>query len=100
MVEIVQDDYNSRRSNNNGGSSFDIQELVQDPRAAVEKGWSLLSTVGKAAFEFGKYANDTYVKPAAAQIADPNFREQVRGNVTNYVSSFTQSSRVNIYCVV
>lgn len=40
--------------------------------------------------ELGKYANDTYVKPAAAQLADPNFRGQVRDNVNSYVSSFTQ----------
>jgi ADP-ribosylation factor GTPase-activating protein 1 len=58
---------------------------------AIEKGWSLLSYVGKAAVDFGRYASDNYVKPAAAQLADPNFRGQVRENVNHYVSSFTQT---------
>lgn len=69
---------------------MDIHEIINDPRVAIEKGWSLLSYVGKAAVELGKYANDTYVKPAAAQLADPNFRGQVRDNVSSYVSSLTQ----------
>jgi hypothetical protein len=69
----------------------DLREVIQDPRVAIEKGWSLLSYVGKAAVELGRYANDTYVKPAAAQLADPNFRGQVRDNVNNYVSSFSQT---------
>lgn len=86
---IVDDEYTSRR---NGGNapSVDIHEIINDPRVAIEKGWSLLSYVGKAAVELGKYANDTYVKPAAAQLADPNFRGQVRENVNSYVNSFTQ----------
>ncbi|KAI7907635.1 uncharacterized protein BX663DRAFT_491527 [Cokeromyces recurvatus] len=86
-----EDEYNARRNVGNG--SIDIQEIIQDPRVALEKGWSLLSYVGKAAIELGKYANDNYVKPAAAQLADPNFREQVRENVNSYVSSFTQQSK-------
>jgi hypothetical protein len=88
----VDDEYNARRSSSNsyGAPSVDIQEIIQDPRVAIEKGWSLLSYVGKAAVEFGRYANDNYVKPAAAQLADPNFRGQVRDNVNHYVSSFTQ----------
>lgn len=69
---------------------MDLREVIQDPRVAIEKGWSLLSYVGKAAVELGRYANDTYVKPAAAQLADPQFRGQVRDNVNNYVSSFSQ----------
>jgi hypothetical protein len=86
---IVDDEYTSRRNGGNA-SSVDIHEIINDPRVAIEKGWSLLSYVGKAAVELGKYANDTYVKPAAAQLADPNFRGQVRENVNSYVSSFTQ----------
>lgn len=83
------DEYTSRRNGGNA-SAVDIHEIINDPRVAIEKGWSLLSYVGKAAVELGKYANDTYVKPAAAQLADPNFRGQVRENVNSYVSSFTQ----------
>ncbi|KAI9474068.1 MAG: hypothetical protein EXX96DRAFT_596933 [Benjaminiella poitrasii] len=89
-----EDDYNSR--NNNGGS-LDIHEVINDPRVAIEKGWSLLSYVGKAAIELGKYANDNYVKPAAAQLADPNFREHVRENVSSYVSSLTQQNTRNSF---
>ncbi|CAO3703475.1 unnamed protein product [Rhizopus stolonifer] len=80
-----QFDYQPKQSNT------DIHELINDPRAAIEKGWSLLSYVGKAAVELGRSVNDSYVKPAAAQISDPHFREQVRDNVNSYVSSFTQS---------
>ncbi|KAL7318146.1 ADP-ribosylation factor GTPase-activating protein gcs1, variant 2 [Mucor circinelloides] len=83
------DEYAARR-NGNSAPSVDIHEIINDPRVAIEKGWSLLSYVGKAAVELGKYANDTYVKPAAAQLADPNFRGQVRDNVSSYVSSLTQ----------
>lgn len=36
--------------------------------------------------ELGRYANDNYVKPAAAQLADPN----LKNNVSNYVNSFSQ----------
>lgn len=85
-----EDEYNNARFANNNNGGVDLREVIQDPRVAIEKGWSLLSYVGKAAVEFGKYANDTYVKPAAAQLADPNFRGQVRDNVNSYVSSFTQ----------
>ena len=84
----VQDEYDARR--NGGSNGVDIQEIIQDPRIAIEKGWSLLSYVGKAAVDFGKYASDNYVKPAAAQLSDPNFRGQVRENVNSYISSFTQ----------
>jgi ADP-ribosylation factor GTPase-activating protein 1 len=69
--------------------------MVNDPKEAINKGWSLLSYVGKAAVEFGRYANDTYVSPAARQLADPEFRSQVRDNVSNYVSSFTQKVRMD-----
>ncbi|KAG2228421.1 hypothetical protein INT48_004177 [Thamnidium elegans] len=77
------DDYNSSRGNSN---PVDLREIINDPRVAVEKGWSLLSYVGKAAVELGRYANDNYVKPAAAQLADPNLRD----NVSSYVNSFSQ----------
>lgn len=89
---LVDDEYTARRSRNNdyGAPSVDIQEIIQDPRVAIEKGWSLLSYVGKAAVDFGRYASDNYVKPAASQLADPNFRGQVRENVNHYMSSFTQ----------
>ncbi len=75
-------------------SNTDIHEIIQDPRAAIEKGWSLLSYVGKAAVDFGRTVNDNYVKPAAAQLADPQFRDHVRENVNHYVHSITQP-RVN-----
>ncbi|OBZ85184.1 ADP-ribosylation factor GTPase-activating protein GCS1 [Choanephora cucurbitarum] len=88
-----QDEYDARR--NGGSNGVDIQEIIQDPRIAIEKGWSLLSYVGKAAVDFGKYASDNYVKPAAAQLSDPNFRGQVRENVNSYISSFTQPKPSN-----
>ncbi|KAI8047030.1 uncharacterized protein B0P05DRAFT_567158 [Gilbertella persicaria] len=72
----IQGEYDARR--NGGGNSVDIHEIINDPRVAIEK------------VEFGKYANDNYVKPAAQQLADPNFRGQVRDNVSSYVNSFTQ----------
>lgn len=75
-------------------SNTDLHEIIQDPRAAIEKGWSLLSYVGKAAVDFGRTVNETYVKPAAAQLADPQFRDHVRENVNHYVQSITQP-RVN-----
>ncbi|KAI8888407.1 hypothetical protein K501DRAFT_282872 [Backusella circina FSU 941] len=82
-----QFDYEPRQ---NAAPSLDLREIVNDPKEAINKGWSLLSYVGKAAVEFGRYANDNYVRPAASQLADPEFRSQVRDNVSNYVSSFAQ----------
>ncbi|KAI8987741.1 hypothetical protein BDF20DRAFT_851977 [Mycotypha africana] len=85
-----ENEYRRNASNDFGANLGDLREVINDPKVAIEKGLSLLSYVGKAAVEFGRYANNNYVKPAAAQLADPNFREHLRENVNSYVSSFTQ----------
>lgn len=83
---------------------MDVNDLINDPMQALTKGWSLLSVgVGELskvaaegvrvaaqnAGEFGRYANENYVKPAQEQWNDPNFRNNVNG----YVSAVTQKVR-------
>ncbi|KAJ1954599.1 Zn finger-containing GTPase- Activating Protein for ARF [Linderina pennispora] len=70
-----------------GIGSFNPQDIVNDPSAALNKGWSLLSMGAQTALStLGTVAgaiNENYVKPAAERIQDPNFRN----DMTSYVST-------------
>ncbi|KAJ2704401.1 Zn finger-containing GTPase- Activating Protein for ARF [Coemansia sp. IMI 203386] len=67
--------------------SFNPQEIVNDPSAALSKGWSLLASGAQTALStLGTVAgsiNESYVRPAAERVQDPNFRN----DVTSYVSN-------------
>ncbi|KAJ1798834.1 Zn finger-containing GTPase- Activating Protein for ARF, partial [Coemansia sp. RSA 2399] len=79
-------DYRHGSSNVPGGS-FSPQDIVNDPSAAISKGWSLFSMGAQTALStLGTVAgsiSENYVRPAAGKIHDPNFRS----DVTNYVST-------------
>ncbi|KAJ2555488.1 Zn finger-containing GTPase- Activating Protein for ARF [Coemansia sp. RSA 1933] len=74
-------------SSNTPSGSFSPQDIVNDPSAALSKGWSLFSMGAQTAFNtLGTVAgsiNENYVRPAAEKIHDPNFRS----DVTSYVST-------------
>lgn len=74
-------DYSSQSSNT------DIHDLINDPRAAIEKGWSLLSSVGKAAIELGRHVKNNAVN---GEYVNPAVIDQIRDNVNYYVNSLTQ----------
>ncbi|KAL0078266.1 hypothetical protein F4703DRAFT_1879547 [Phycomyces blakesleeanus] len=91
-------------SSSNQVSTPDLNELINDPIQALSKGWSLLSVgvgeltkvaaegariAAQGAGQIGKYANENYVKPAATQLNDPNFRN----NVSGYVNTLTQKTQ-------
>ncbi|KAJ2217105.1 Zn finger-containing GTPase- Activating Protein for ARF [Coemansia sp. RSA 487] len=79
-------DFSNEGSNTPSGS-FSPQDIVNDPSAALSKGWSLFSMGAQTALStLGTVAgsiSDNYVRPAAGKIHDPNFRS----DVTNYVST-------------
>ncbi|KAJ1723028.1 Zn finger-containing GTPase- Activating Protein for ARF [Coemansia erecta] len=68
-------------------SSFNAQDVINDPSAALSKGWSLLATGAQSALStLGTVAgtiNESYVRPATERIQDPNFRS----DVSSYVST-------------
>ncbi|KAG0374466.1 Zn finger-containing GTPase- Activating Protein for ARF [Mortierella sp. AD032] len=63
--------------------SFDVNDIVNDPAAALSKGWSLLSTTLVAG---ANMINENVIKPTAATVTDPDFQSKVGG----YVSSIGQ----------
>ncbi|KAF9166750.1 Zn finger-containing GTPase- Activating Protein for ARF [Actinomortierella ambigua] len=66
-----------------GHDSLDMQDILNDPGAALSKGWSLLSsTLATGA----TILNENVIKPAAATVSDPEFQNKVGG----YVSAIGQ----------
>ncbi|KAJ2159789.1 Zn finger-containing GTPase- Activating Protein for ARF [Coemansia sp. RSA 552] len=74
-------------SSGTGGASFSPQDITNDPVAALSRGWSFLSSGAQSAIStLGTVAgsiNESYVRPTAEKIQDPNFRN----DVTSYVST-------------
>ncbi|KAJ1830376.1 Zn finger-containing GTPase- Activating Protein for ARF [Coemansia sp. RSA 2711] len=68
-------------------TSFSPQDIANDPVAALSKGWGFLSSGAQTALStLGTVAgsiNESYVRPAAEKIQDPEFRS----GVSSYVSS-------------
>ncbi|GJJ73834.1 ADP-ribosylation factor GTPase-activating protein 1 [Entomortierella parvispora] len=64
-------------------SSLDVNDILNDPAAALSKGWSLLSTTLVAG---ANMINENVIKPTAATVTDPEFQTKVGG----YVSSLGQ----------
>ncbi|KAJ2470537.1 Zn finger-containing GTPase- Activating Protein for ARF [Coemansia sp. RSA 2320] len=66
---------------------FNPQDIVNDPAAALSKGWSFLTMGAQTAIAtIGTVAgsiNDNYVRPAAEKIQNPEFRN----DVSSYVST-------------
>lgn len=82
-------------------SNTDIHDLINDPRAAIEKGWSLLSSVGKAAVELGRHVKNNAVN---GEYVNPAVIDQIRDNVNYYVNSLTQprvkkKKKIKVYMV-
>ncbi|KAF9970445.1 Zn finger-containing GTPase- Activating Protein for ARF [Actinomortierella ambigua] len=66
-----------------GHDSLDVQDILNDPGAALSKGWSILSsTLATGA----NMLNENVIKPAAATVSDPEFQNKVGG----YVSAIGQ----------
>ncbi|KAJ2485068.1 Zn finger-containing GTPase- Activating Protein for ARF [Coemansia sp. RSA 2050] len=67
--------------------TFNPQDIVNDPAAALSKGWSFLAMGAQSALStIGTVAgsiSDNYVRPAAEKIQDPNFRN----DMSSYVST-------------
>ncbi|KAG0297623.1 Zn finger-containing GTPase- Activating Protein for ARF [Dissophora globulifera] len=63
--------------------SLDVNDILNDPAAALSKGWSLLSTTLVAG---ASMINENVIKPTAATVTDPEFQSMVGG----YVSSIGQ----------
>lgn len=62
---------------------MDVNDILNDPAAALSKGWSLLSTTLVAG---ANMINENVIKPTAATVTDPDFQNKVGG----YVSSIGQ----------
>ncbi|KAJ2740511.1 Zn finger-containing GTPase- Activating Protein for ARF [Coemansia sp. BCRC 34301] len=67
--------------------AFNPQDIVNDPAAALSKGWSFLAMGAQSALStIGTVAgsiSDNYVRPAAEKIQDPNFRNDMSSYVSN-----------------
>ncbi|KAF9918639.1 Zn finger-containing GTPase- Activating Protein for ARF [Lobosporangium transversale] len=63
--------------------SLDMNDILNDPAAALSKGWSFLSTTLVAG---ANMINENVIKPTAATVTDPDFQHKVGG----YVSSIGQ----------
>ncbi|KAF9927631.1 Zn finger-containing GTPase- Activating Protein for ARF [Linnemannia zychae] len=68
-------------SSNN--DALDVNDILNDPAAALSKGWSLLSNTLVAG---ANMINENVIKPTAATVTDPEFQSKVGG----YVSSIGQ----------
>lgn len=56
-----------------------LSELQENPRAALSKGWSLLSAAVAGA---SRVVTENVIKPGVEKVTDPNFQAGVRGYVT------------------
>ncbi|KAF9169329.1 Zn finger-containing GTPase- Activating Protein for ARF [Mortierella sp. AD011] len=63
--------------------TLDVNDILNDPAAALSKGWNLLSTTLVAG---ASMINENVIKPTAATVTDPEFQSKVGG----YVSSIGQ----------
>lgn len=64
-------------------NSMDMNDIINDPAAALSKGWNLFSTTLAAG---ATMINENVIKPTAATVTDPEFQSKVGG----YVSSIGQ----------
>ena len=74
-------------------ASLDVNDILNDPAAALSKGWSLLSTTLVAG---ANMINENVIKPTAATVTDPEFQTKVGG----YVSSLGQKVCHSLHCLV
>ncbi|EIW61669.1 ArfGap-domain-containing protein [Trametes versicolor FP-101664 SS1] len=56
-----------------------LSELQENPRAALSKGWSLLSAAVAGA---SRVVTENVIQPGVEKVTDPNFQAGVRGYVT------------------
>ncbi|KAF9363422.1 Zn finger-containing GTPase- Activating Protein for ARF [Mortierella sp. NVP85] len=64
-------------------NSMDVNDILNDPAAALSKGWNILSSTLAAG---ATMINENVIKPTAATVTDPDFQNKVGG----YVSSIGQ----------
>ncbi|KAJ2699168.1 Zn finger-containing GTPase- Activating Protein for ARF [Coemansia sp. IMI 209128] len=78
---------NQSTSTTQPAGTFNPQDIVNDPAAAISKGWSFLAMGAQSALStIGTVAgsiSDNYVRPAAEKIQDPSFRN----DMSSYVST-------------
>ncbi|PVV00713.1 hypothetical protein BB560_004893 [Smittium megazygosporum] len=93
---------NSMPSNQSSRSaSFTPKDIMEDPGAALYKGFSLLSSGAAMALgtlgEFAGNINQQYIKPTTEKVMDPTFRSSVVGYVSNLGKPDHSHSSPNIY---
>lgn len=66
--------------------SMDVNDMLNDPAAALSMGWNILSSTLAAG---ATMINENVIKPTAATVTDPDFQNKVGG----YVSSIGQKVR-------
>ncbi|KAG0364712.1 hypothetical protein BC939DRAFT_468782 [Gamsiella multidivaricata] len=70
--------------------SLDVNDILNDPAAALSKGWSLLSTTLVAG---ASMINENVIKPTAATVTDPEFQNKVGGYVSSIGQKVQEGSR-------
>ncbi|KAF9904366.1 Zn finger-containing GTPase- Activating Protein for ARF [Linnemannia zychae] len=81
---------NSPAPSSSHNDSFDVNDIVNDPAAALSKGWSLLSTTLVAG---ANMINENVIKPTAATVTDPDFQNKVGGYVSSLGQKVQEGSR-------
>ncbi|KAF9970912.1 Zn finger-containing GTPase- Activating Protein for ARF, partial [Modicella reniformis] len=61
-------------------NSLDVNDLINDPAAALSRGWNLLSTTLAAG---ATMLNENVIKPTTATVTDPDFHSKVGDYVTS-----------------
>ncbi|KAF9580457.1 Zn finger-containing GTPase- Activating Protein for ARF [Lunasporangiospora selenospora] len=69
--------------NQNNAGNMGVDDILNDPAAALSKGWSMLSTTIAAG---ASMINENVIKPTTATVTDPEFQNRVGG----YVSTIGQ----------
>ncbi|KAG0198752.1 Zn finger-containing GTPase- Activating Protein for ARF [Mortierella sp. GBA30] len=70
--------------------SLDVNDILNDPAAALSKGWSMLSTTLVAG---ANMINENVIKPTAATVTDPEFQSKVGGYVSSIGQKVQEGSR-------
>lgn len=66
--------------------TLDVNDILNDPAAALSKGWNILSSTLVAG---ANMINENVIKPTAATVTDPEFQNKVGG----YVNTISQKVR-------
>jgi len=75
-------------------NSMDVNDILNDPAAALSMGWNILSSTLAAG---ATMINENVIKPTAATVTDPDFQNKVGGYVSSIgqkVDSFACKKRI------